>query len=68
MLLLLLFVVCSTAAYIKQCRRDDPKLVDCFSASLEHLKPYLASGIPEIEVCNPSARGMWHAPCTYLHC
>ncbi|KAH8360142.1 hypothetical protein KR093_011037, partial [Drosophila rubida] len=39
-----------TAAYIKQCRQDDPKLVDCFIAALEHLRPYLASGIPEIEL------------------
>ncbi|XP_030562476.1 uncharacterized protein LOC115763847 [Drosophila novamexicana] len=44
------FTQAETPAYIKQCRRDDPKLVDCFSASLEHLKPYLASGIPEIEL------------------
>ncbi|XP_068153327.1 protein takeout [Drosophila tropicalis] len=37
-------------AYIKQCRRDDPKLVDCFIGAVEHLKPYLASGIPEIQL------------------
>jgi len=36
--------------YIKQCARDDPKLIDCFRSSLEHLKPYLARGIPEIEL------------------
>lgn len=43
-----------TAAYIKQCRRDDPKLVDCFIGAIEHLKPYLANGIPEIQVSNSS--------------
>ncbi|KAI9580864.1 protein takeout [Glossina fuscipes] len=36
--------------YVKQCRRDDPKLTECFISSLEHLKPYLAKGIPEIEL------------------
>lgn len=36
--------------YIKQCKRSDPKLIDCFRSSLEHLKPYLARGIPEIEL------------------
>ncbi|XP_073844537.1 juvenile hormone binding protein 1 [Musca autumnalis] len=36
--------------YIKPCRRDDPELLKCFMNSLEHLKPYLAKGIPEIEV------------------
>ncbi|XP_062125032.1 uncharacterized protein LOC133838086 [Drosophila sulfurigaster albostrigata] len=47
----LLFSANSEApAYIKQCRRDDPQLVDCFIAALEHLRPYLASGIPEIEL------------------
>lgn len=38
------------AAYIKQCRNDDPNLLECLKASLHHLKPYLAQGIPEIEV------------------
>ncbi|KAM8704551.1 hypothetical protein ACLKA7_009064 [Drosophila subpalustris] len=37
-------------AYIQQCPRDDPKLTDCLIGSLEHLRPYLASGIPEIEL------------------
>ncbi|XP_037812572.1 uncharacterized protein LOC119604168 [Lucilia sericata] len=36
--------------YVKQCRRDDPELLKCFMGSLEHLKPYLARGIPEIEL------------------
>ncbi|XP_036332358.1 uncharacterized protein LOC118743701 [Rhagoletis pomonella] len=37
-------------AYIKQCRRGDPQLLECFKGSLEHLRPYLARGIPEIEL------------------
>lgn len=49
-----MFCLYLTAAYIKQCARDDPKLVDCFIGALEHLRPYLANGIPEIEVGNPS--------------
>ncbi|XP_075146277.1 juvenile hormone binding protein 1 [Haematobia irritans] len=36
--------------YIKPCHRDDPELFKCFMSSLEHLKPYLLKGIPEIEV------------------
>ncbi|XP_017860510.1 PREDICTED: uncharacterized protein LOC108612116 [Drosophila arizonae] len=47
---LIAFSQAETPAYIKQCRRDDPKLGDCISAGLEHLRPYLASGIPEIEL------------------
>lgn len=39
------------AEYIIQCHRSDPKLLDCLKGSLHHLKPYLARGIPEIEVC-----------------
>ncbi|ETN63418.1 hypothetical protein AND_004855 [Anopheles darlingi] len=37
-------------AYIKQCRRSDPQLPDCLKASLQHLRPYLSSGIPEIKL------------------
>lgn len=40
-----------TAEYIIQCHRSDPKLLDCLKGSLHHLRPYLAQGIPEIEVC-----------------
>ncbi|XP_016975334.1 uncharacterized protein LOC108041812 [Drosophila rhopaloa] len=43
-------VSAETPAYIKQCRRDDPKLVDCFIGAIEHLKPYLANGIPDIQL------------------
>ncbi|KAI8045169.1 uncharacterized protein LOC128264655 [Drosophila gunungcola] len=43
-------VTAETPAYIKQCRREDPKLVDCFIGAIEHLKPYLADGIPDIQL------------------
>ncbi|KAH8318127.1 hypothetical protein KR074_010447 [Drosophila pseudoananassae] len=46
----LLLVQAETPAYIKQCRRDDPKLVECFIGAIEHLKPYLAEGIPTIQL------------------
>ncbi|XP_013098262.1 protein takeout [Stomoxys calcitrans] len=36
--------------YIKPCHRDDPDLLRCFMNSLEHVKPYIAKGIPEIEL------------------
>lgn len=36
--------------YVKQCQAADPKLVQCITASLHHLRPYLAQGIPEIEM------------------
>lgn len=36
--------------YIKQCQRSDPKLISCLTGALHHLKPYLARGIPEIEM------------------
>ncbi|XP_031629960.1 uncharacterized protein LOC116345055 [Contarinia nasturtii] len=36
--------------YIIQCRRSDSKLLDCLKGSLHHLRPYLAQGIPEIEM------------------
>lgn len=38
------------APYIKQCKNEDPQLLECLKGSLHHLKPYLAAGIPEIEV------------------
>ncbi|XP_017081777.1 uncharacterized protein LOC108115040 [Drosophila eugracilis] len=43
-------VQAETPAYIKQCHRNDPKLVDCFIGAIEHLKPYLANGIPDIQL------------------
>ncbi|XP_070507059.1 circadian clock-controlled protein daywake-like [Chironomus tepperi] len=36
--------------YIKQCRSADPALVECLKGSLHHLRPWLRSGIPEIEM------------------
>ncbi|XP_049771549.1 circadian clock-controlled protein daywake [Schistocerca cancellata] len=36
--------------YVKQCRMGDPKIVDCFIEALHHTRPYLAKGIPEIEM------------------
>uniref|UniRef100_A0A1B0CVW5 Putative hemolymph juvenile hormone binding protein n=1 Tax=Lutzomyia longipalpis TaxID=7200 RepID=A0A1B0CVW5_LUTLO len=40
--------------YIKQCSRSDPQLLDCLRDALHHLRPYLATGIPEIEVISMS--------------
>lgn len=51
LILCVFFCVCFTAEYIIQCRRSDPKLLDCLKGSLHHLRPYLAQGIPDIEVC-----------------
>ncbi|XP_065337821.1 protein takeout [Cloeon dipterum] len=36
--------------YVKQCNASNPKLIECLKESLVHLKPYLAKGIPEIEL------------------
>lgn len=36
--------------YIKQCRSADPALVECIKGSLHHLKPWLKTGIPEIQM------------------
>lgn len=36
--------------YIKQCRSADPALVSCLKDALHHLRPWLRSGIPEIEM------------------
>lgn len=36
--------------YIKPCKRNDPEIIKCFKGSLEHLRPYLKAGIPEIEL------------------
>nr|CAD7448425.1 unnamed protein product [Timema bartmani] len=39
-----------TAPYVKQCRASDPLMNDCFIRALHHLQPFLAKGIPEIEL------------------
>lgn len=45
------FYLSSLAApYIKQCRSADPELVDCLKGALHHLRPWLKSGISEIQV------------------
>lgn len=36
--------------YIQPCSRKDPKLDVCVSKTLNHLKPYLVKGIPELEL------------------
>lgn len=36
--------------YVKQCPEGDPKIVECITGALHHLRPYLAKGIPEIEM------------------
>ncbi|KAL1490586.1 hypothetical protein ABEB36_013255 [Hypothenemus hampei] len=38
------------APYVKQCYEGDPQVINCFISALHHLKPYLASGIKEIEL------------------
>ncbi|XP_067014589.2 protein takeout [Anabrus simplex] len=41
--------------FLKICHRDDPNLNDCVMESVEHLKPYLKEGIPELGIpsCEP---------------
>ncbi|XKL66947.1 hypothetical protein PGB90_010367 [Kerria lacca] len=34
--------------YIKQCKEDDPNLAECIIQAIDHLRPYLRNGIPEI--------------------
>ncbi|KAF6204260.1 hypothetical protein GE061_002600 [Apolygus lucorum] len=36
--------------YVKHCKGSDPKLIDCIIKALHHLRPYLAKGIPEIQM------------------
>ncbi|XP_071455444.1 protein takeout [Hetaerina americana] len=55
--LLLVFVLQNVCAvgdeippYVKQCRVADPHLIECLTSALHHLRPYLAKGIPEIEM------------------
>lgn len=46
----LIFLKSLSAPYIKQCRSADPELVTCLKGALHHLRPWLKSGIPEIQV------------------
>ncbi|XP_014245128.2 circadian clock-controlled protein-like [Cimex lectularius] len=39
-----------TPPYVKHCKGTDPKLIDCFIKALHHIRPYLAKGIPEIQM------------------
>ncbi|XP_055633724.1 uncharacterized protein LOC129774053 [Toxorhynchites rutilus septentrionalis] len=36
--------------YLHVCHRDDPKLTECMKQSIETLRPYLARGIPELDI------------------
>ncbi|KAF7282504.1 hypothetical protein GWI33_002607 [Rhynchophorus ferrugineus] len=36
--------------YVKQCREDDPQINSCLISALHHLRPYVATGIKEIEL------------------
>ncbi|XP_030766703.1 protein takeout-like [Sitophilus oryzae] len=42
-------------SFLKICSKSDPNLKKCFIESVEHLKPYLAKGIPEFDIppCEP---------------
>ncbi|CAH0393933.1 unnamed protein product [Bemisia tabaci] len=56
------YVVCQAASpgspvtsknippYIKQCREADPKLSECIIQAVNHLRPYLVRGIPDIQL------------------
>ncbi|XP_058453175.1 protein takeout [Malaya genurostris] len=36
--------------YLHVCHKDDPKLTECMKQSIETLRPYLARGIPELDI------------------
>ncbi|KAJ8916724.1 hypothetical protein NQ315_013928, partial [Exocentrus adspersus] len=44
------FQIIVTAPYVKQCYEGDPEVIKCFISALHHLRPYLAKGIPDIEL------------------
>lgn len=46
-----------SAEYIKQCDANDPKLVECIKGALHHLRPWLRTGIQEIQVSWTSLKG-----------
>uniref|UniRef100_A0A182PKI0 Uncharacterized protein n=1 Tax=Anopheles epiroticus TaxID=199890 RepID=A0A182PKI0_9DIPT len=55
--LLVALVVLGTTAdavdlpeYLHVCHREDPKLTECMKESIETLRPYLARGIPELDI------------------
>lgn len=39
-----------TAEYILPCQKTDPELNTCIKKSFNHLRPYLAKGLPELDV------------------
>ncbi|KAK4883426.1 hypothetical protein RN001_006745 [Aquatica leii] len=43
-------VFCKLPDYIQVCQRNVPDIDQCIINSIEHLKPYLKTGIPEINV------------------
>lgn len=38
------------AEYILPCRKADPEINKCIKKSFNHLRPYLAKGLPELQV------------------
>ncbi|CAH1399000.1 unnamed protein product [Nezara viridula] len=36
--------------YVKHCKGSDPHLIDCLISALHHIRPFLAKGIPEIQM------------------
>lgn len=40
----------ATPEYVHPCRKADPELNDCIRTTLNHLRPYVLEGIPEINV------------------
>ncbi|XP_073983825.1 juvenile hormone binding protein 1 [Rhodnius prolixus] len=36
--------------YVKHCKGSDPQLIECLIKALHHIRPYLAKGIPEIQM------------------
>ncbi|RZC39112.1 JHBP domain containing protein [Asbolus verrucosus] len=47
---LLAAFVCAKAATLDTNTVRDPKIIQCFESAVHHLRPYLATGIPEIEL------------------
>lgn len=45
-----MFRVNFAAEFLHVCRRNDPKINDCIKESVEHLRPYLKSGVPEYAI------------------
>ncbi|KAF5283929.1 hypothetical protein FQR65_LT13690 [Abscondita terminalis] len=39
-----------SAPYVKQCKESDPQFLDCLIGALHHLRPFLSTGINEIEL------------------